>query len=599
MLYPIQNEYRLKMSLNGMWDFRLGDEHNPQQPLHTDTQVSVPASFNDQLAEETVRLYGGHVWYERMFAVPNYVKQERLVLRFGAVTHEAWVYVNGELIGTHQGGFLPFEFEMNDFLIAGDNRLTVKVSNLLTKATLPVGTTQLEEFAEGDFRQKVSENFDFFNYAGIHRSVDLYTTANNYIEDIVLTPSIDFTSNQATIQVNTTVVGVYDSIKVTIKDEAGEVVSTIETSEQQQELVIVAPHLWQPLAAYLYTVDVALLSKGTIIDSYQEKMGIREAKVVGNQFLINQKPFYFTGFGKHEDTAINGRGYNEVMNVLDIQLMKKMGANSLRTSHYPYSEEMMQLCDREGIVVIDETPAVGLMENFSTDVSSLDDAKANRTWQVMETQEHHANVLRELVARDKNYACVVMWSIANEAATYQWGAYEYFEPLFTLTRTLDTQKRPCTQANIISYDPVNNDPCIPLSDVICINRYYGWYIDCGDLEKSRRKLTNELAQWEEQYPDKPIMMTEYGAETIAGFHSNVNEPFSEEYQTAYYALYSEVFDQFENFIGEQVWNFADFQTRYDTNRVMGNRKGLFTRNRDPKQAVGYLAERWKKINQIM
>ena len=118
--------------------------------------------------------------------------------------------------------------------------------------------------------------------------------------------------------------------------------------------------MWQPLDAYLYTAKVEGLKGGETVDVYEEPFGVRKVEVKNGKFLINGEPFYFKGFGKHEDTYVNGRGLNEAYNVLDINLMKQMGANSFRTSHYPYSEEMMRLCDREGIVVIDETPAVGL-----------------------------------------------------------------------------------------------------------------------------------------------------------------------------------------------------------------------------------------------
>ncbi|MDN8847931.1 glycoside hydrolase family 2 TIM barrel-domain containing protein, partial [Staphylococcus aureus] len=125
------------------------------------------------------------------------------------------------------------------------------------------------------------------------------------------------------------------------------------------------PHLWKPLNAYLYHLEVSLIDDGELIDTYAERFGIRSVEVAKDKFLINGEPFYFKGFGKHEDSYYHGRGMNEVANVLDFNLMKWIGANSFRTSHYPYSEEMMRLADEQGIVVIDETTAVGVHLNFN------------------------------------------------------------------------------------------------------------------------------------------------------------------------------------------------------------------------------------------
>lgn len=165
------------------------------------------------------------------------------------------------------------------------------------------------------------------------------------------------------------------------------------------------------MSSYLYKARVELIKDNEALDVYEENFGIRTIEVKGTEFLINGKPFYFKGFGKHEDTYINGRGINEAYNVADINLMKWMGANSFRTSHYPYSEEMMRLCDREGIVVIDECAAVGMFEGFN--VNSAAGMELKSTWEHLDTSEAHEQGIRELIERDKNHACVVMWSLMN------------------------------------------------------------------------------------------------------------------------------------------------------------------------------------------
>jgi beta-glucuronidase len=322
---------------------------------------------------------------------------------------------------------------------------------------------------------------------------------------------------------------------------------------------------------------------------------VRTVEVRDGKFLINGQPFYFKGFGKHEDSALHGRGFDEVINVKDMSLLKWMGANSFRTSHYPYSEELMRLADREGLVVIDEVPAVGLHLNFGAMLGRGE--QQHKTWEELGTGEHHAQVIHKLIARDKNHPCVVMWSIANEPASEEEGAHEYFQPLVQLARELDPQKRPVTIVLHLMATPDTNKVS-DLVDVLALNRYYGWYVHSGQLEVAKASLRIELTGWSRVQPGKPIMFTEYGADTIAGFHDTTPVMFFEEYQVECLKANHEVIDEFPNFIGEQVWNFADFQTSQGIIRVQGNKKGVFTRERKPKMAAHYLRKRWLAIPDV-
>ncbi|MBO1265484.1 beta-glucuronidase [Proteiniclasticum sp. SCR006] len=582
MLYPISTQTRTVMDLSGIWKFSLTENHDPRTPLSSEEVMAVPGSYNEQGVLRRIRNHVGSVWYEKEFEVLHALQKERLVLRFGSATHQAKVYVNGQLVMEHKGGFMPFEAEINDFLQPGKNRVTVEVNNILDYTTLPVGN-----YSEKDGVKKNAPNFDFFNYAGIHRPVKIYTTPKSYVEDITITYEVK--GENAQVHFKETVQGDHDRVRFVVRDEEGAVVC----DTYEKSAVISEVKLWNPLAAYLYEVEIHVEKNGETVDLYRESFGIRTVEVKDNQFLINGKPFYFKGFGKHEDFFVNGRGLNEALNVTDLNLMKWLGANSFRTAHYPYSEEMMRLCDRQGIVVIDETPAVGIMHGFNFALFGGDGEKKN-TYEVMDTREAHEQVLRELIARDKNLACVVMWSVANEAATQEEGADAYFAPLIQLTRDLDPQKRPVTMVLIMMSMP-HNDLVSKYLDVICLNRYYGWYINTGELEEAKSALRKELSDWKTAYPDTPVMFTEYGADTVAGFHAVDDIPFTEEYQVRYLQANHEVFDEFDHVIGEQMWNFADFETSVGIIRVQGNKKGLFTRQRQPKMAAHTVRERWMKI----
>ncbi|TBL78530.1 beta-glucuronidase [Paenibacillus thalictri] len=592
MLYPIVTETRAIIDLNGIWSFQLDagkgfEDKWYENKLGNAISMAVPASFNDIGVYGDIRNHVGWVWYEREFAVPAVLEAQRLVLRFGSVTHTAKVYVNGILAVEHKGGFTPFEAELAGLVQPGNNRLTVAVNNIVDETTLPVGNYKETDMEGIGKVVRNSPNFDFFNYAGIHRPVKLYTTPAVFIKDITVVTDVEDSTGKVDYEV---VIEGEAEIQVSIIDEAGEVAARLEGREGQFR--IPSARLWEPLNAYLYTLRVELEQDGRRIDVYEQPFGIRTVEVKDGAFFINRKPFYFKGFGKHEDSPIHGRGFDEAVNVTDFRLMKWMGANSFRTAHYPYSEELMRLADREGLVVIDEVPAVGVHLNFAATL--FGHKKHRNTWEHIGTFDHHQDIIRELVARDKNHPCVVMWSIANEPASEEEGAYEYFKPLVELAKTCDPQRRPVT---IVTHAWSTPDVCkvAELVDVLALNRYYGWYSEGGDLAAAGLMLRKELQQWTERCPGKPIMMTEYGADTVAGLHDVDPVMFTEEYQVAYLRANHEIFDRFACFVGEQVWNFADFNTSQGVLRVQGNKKGVFTRDRKPKAAAHELRRRWSAI----
>lgn len=594
MLYPILTPSRLLCDLSGVWDFKLDqgtgfEEEWYRAPLQEPMTMPVPASYNDLKEGVSFRDHVGWVFYQRKVSLPAYVKTQRVLLRCEAVTHFAKVYLNGELLCEHKGGFLPFEVEIGHALREGEeNLLTIAVNNEINYSTLPVGTSG------GIFGDAVPQeegkpprnnpNFDFFNYAGITRPVKIYTTPRDYIADISVVAQVEGEKARLTYTVDTVGEG---ACRVEVLDQEGQLVAQGEGTSGTLDIPQV--HLWQPLHAYLYEIRVTYGE-----DVYTQPYGVRTVEVKGTQFLINGKPFYFKGYGRHEDTFPQGRGVNLPMNVKDISLMKWQRANSFRTSHYPYSEEMMRLCDREGFVVIDETTAVGVNLKFGGGANFQGQAVATFDKEHgLKTQEHHKEVIRDLIARDKNHACVVMWSIANEPDSTSEGSYEYFAPLYALARELDPQKRPCTLVSVQAGKTPEEDCSSQLSDVICLNRYYGWYFGGPDLAYSQRKLKEELDAW--RAIGKPVIFTEFGADTVMGLHDTTPVLYTEEYQVEYYKMNTQVFDEYEFVVGEQAWNFADFATSQGLLRVQGNKKGLFTRDRKPKLAAHFFRDRWQKI----
>lgn len=596
-LKPQRTSSRELVNLDGLWKFALASSPNDTaqpwtEPLPKGLECPVPASYNDIFVDPEIHDHVGWVYYQRDVIVPKGWTQERYLIRAESATHHGRIYVNDRLVAEHVGGYTPFEADISDIVAPGETfRLTISVNNELTHETIPPGKI---EIGEATGRRIQTYQHDFYNYAGLARSIWLYSIPRQHIQDITVVTDVKGQNGLIHYDVkvaNTSGNSTSRQIKIAVIDEDGVTVSNATGANGTVKIDSVK--LWQPGAAYLYQFRASIIdSSGKVVDTYSVATGVRTVKVSGKKFLINDKPFYFTGFGRHEDTAVRGKGHDQAYMVHDFQLMHWIGANSFRTSHYPYAEEVMDFADRNGIVVIDETPAVGLNLGLSlagdTSIPTWSQEGINNN-----TQAAHKQALRELVARDKNHASVVMWSIANEPASSEDGAREYFEPLTMLTRELDPT-RPITFANVggATWDL---DKITDLFDVTCLNRYFGWYSETGDLAEAEAALEKELRGWQDNF-DRPMIMSEYGADTIAGLHSVLGVPWSEEYQTQMLDMYHRVFDRLEAMSGEHVWNFADFQTSLGIFRVDGNKKGVFTRNRQPKAAAHSLRARWTNLH---
>jgi beta-glucuronidase len=430
MLRPQDSSTRERKSLNGLWDFRLDAEGEGRaarwfsQPLPDSRQMAVPASFNDIAADAAVRDYFGDVWYQTSVWAPPGWQGRRIVLHFESATHRATVWVNDVEVMSHEGGYTPFEADITDHVTPGEEvRITALINNTLHRQSIPPGV--IEDMPAGK-RQRYWH--DFFNYAGIHRTVWLYATDPAYISDVTITTDLDGDTGVINYTVDAEAADDLET-KVILRDAEGTEVAT--NTGPSGTLHVPSVHKWAPGDGYLYDLEISLVRGDTIVDSYHQSVGVRTVQVDGIRFLINGEPFYFTGFGKHEDLPVIGKGHSDAYLVHDFELLKWIGANSFRTSHYPYSEEVLDYADQRGIVIIDETAAVGLnmglgggifgsqgYQTFSPDTAN--DA----------TREVHAQAIRELMARDKNHPSVVLWSIANEPESDTEGAEKYFQPLF-------------------------------------------------------------------------------------------------------------------------------------------------------------------------
>ncbi|XP_017773138.1 PREDICTED: beta-glucuronidase [Nicrophorus vespilloides] len=597
ILYPQESETREVKSLDGLWNFAVSSYYNKligfsehwykkdiSKLEHIESMLMpVPSSYNDITQNADIRDHVGLVWYQRAFFVPKSWMYQGVWLRFGSVSYAAQVWINGNYTMNHEIGHLPFEKEISRFIKFGEeNYVTVACDNTLLPDTIPQGSLR-EVQTENGKKLMQSYSFDFFNYAGIHRPVTLYAKPHSFISDITVITDVDDDEETGIVNYNISYASNIDLlVNVTLLDASGNTVASDDGLGYNEGALYVRfaklwwPYLMHPEPGYLYTLLVQLLTpQGELKDVYRQKIGIRKITWTNTSLLMNGKPLYLQGFGKHEDADIRGKGLDLPTIMKDYNLIKWIGGNAFRTSHYPYAEEIMDLADKFGIMVIDECPSV------DTELFSLS------------LLEKHKKSLTELIKRDKNRPSVIAWSIANEPRTQSEQAGIYFGEVANHTRNLDST-RPITLAVARG---VYEDKSGEHLDFISFNRYNAWYSNGGQLDMIQNYVISEASAWHEKY-NKPVLMSEYGGDTMPGLHIHPAYIWSEEYQVQLLSKHFQAFDHLrrqEWFIGEFIWNFADFKTAQTYTRVGGNRKGLFTRTRQPKTAAFHVRKRYMHL----
>ncbi len=505
----------------------------------------------------------------------------------GSATYAAKVWINGTAVGEHMGGHLPFTFDITSTVNWGEkNRISIQIENILKPDRVAPGNVN-----GGPFNSFPSANYDFFPYAGLNRPIWLFTIpAKSSIRDITLTT--DFENSTGYIQVEVEKYGNTKNGSIILSDGEYRIEEPLTFSKDQAVVTIEIPNvkLWSPSSPFLYNVEVSIIEDDSPVDMYTMETGVRTVSVTENEILLNGNPLFLKGFGKHEDFPIFGRGSAYPVMVKDYELMKWTGANSFRTSHYPYDEEFYKMADREGFLIIDETPSVGLFFNDDSASISLREKQCKR-------------YIEEMISRDKNHPSVIMWCVANEPFPSNLGAQgfngtsqmteeskiaeAFLSGLIAYAKELDSTR-------LVTFVGVMGGPSswMKSCDIIAINRYWGWYTNVGDFSSALKYLEGEMDMLHSQLK-KPVIITEFGADAIAGMHALEDEIYSEEYQTKLIKSYLDIAETKNYVAGMHVWNFADFRTGQSLIRVGGmNLKGVFTRDRKPKQAAHYLRSRW-------
>ena len=489
MLYPIQNKYRHVLDLNGIWKFKIdpekiGEKEKWFNGFESEHDIAIPGSWNEQLEEIGLLHYVGSAWFRKKTFVPELPKNKKYWMRIGSSDYNTKVWINGKFLGENNFGFLPFQFEISEFVEPGNEaEIIINVNNELSCETIPQGISSDNYHKENRIREETNPptRFDFSPFGGIHRPIQLFTTPEIFIKQVKVDTKIK-SDKKGSVE-----------IKIILSESAEGIITAIlndgvdkyegETESNNGlasiKIEIVNCKFWSCEDPFLYDLKIQFKLNDELKDEYSLPIGIREIKVDGNKLLLNGREIYLKGFGKHEDYSAIGKGLFLPLMVKDFELLKWVNANSFRTSHYPYAEETMFYADKKGILIIDEVPAI-----------SLDFRYINE-----DTLKNHKEFIKRLVERDYNHPSIIIWSVGNEPNIvgdpdyYNGTGERYWKEIFDLTRSLDNS-RPltvpnCTRAGV-------NDPVFKFSDIISINRYYGWYEHPGMLEFACEKLSKEL-----------------------------------------------------------------------------------------------------------
>lgn len=548
MLKPQNNFCRTLISLNGIWDYsKICD--TPEKGFTPQGKLAVPASWNEQHNE--LYHHKGRLWYQYRFTVPALPAGKRALLRFAGLLYRAEFFFNGEKLGEDNTGLMPVEFDVTEKLSPSGNLLVVGVDG---------DRSESQAIGHGDF----------YEYGGIHRPVTLEIVNEKRITDI---------------KAETFCSGV---LKLRWKNSGGEkirfsikgITAVFDAKCGQGEMVVPDVTPWTPEVPQLYPLSAELLENETLCDTYTLKTGFRTFEVSGRDLLLNGKKISMDGFCRHEDFYVIGKGVNDALNIRDFELMKWCGANSFRTSHYPYCEEILELADELGFMVIDELPFSSLKQNHMAD---------------KELQANARIMVRTLIDRDFNHPSVVSWSLGNECQIEVPESEEFFRIVSEEVRAAD----PVRPTTLVAFTRPGEDHAYKFADIVGINRYYGWYGypqwgspgEPGDLTRAIELLSEELDKFSALI-EKPFIITEFGADCIEGHHSMFALQFTEEFQAEFLKRYIKHFQQRSDVAGMHIWHFADFSTNQLPLRVQGNRKGIFSRNREPKIAAFAVRQAW-------
>ena len=537
-----QWNYIVDVQERGFYDYRMREDRNGffrdahqrskidlvEYNFDTSPQMAVPGDWNTQ--DSRLFFYEGTVWLRRTF---DYQPKpgRRTVLYFGAVNYEAIVYVNGQKMGRHVGGFTPFNYDITSALKPGQNNVIVKVDNKRDRSQIPTNI------------------YDWWNYGGITRDVLLTEVGETYIEDYSLQlDKQDWKHLTGWVKLNSQKAGE----RVTVSIPELKVNQQVVTDDEgRAELSIKAkPELWSPESPKLYDVTLTLGE-----ESMQDRIGFRCIETKGKQIVLNGKPIFLRGVAIHEEAPFTqGRTRNLEQSRTLLGWAKELNCNYVRLAHYPHSELEVREAEKMGIMVWDEIPVYWTID-----------------WTNEETYANAQRQLHDMIYRDKNRAAVVIWGIANETPHSE-PRDKFLSSLARYAREMDSSRLISMAMEVTSAKNFHNklsDNMHEYVDVVSFNQYVGWYRDVNVAAKMT---------WEVPY-DTPVIISEFGGGALAGWHADKDTRFCEEFQENLYIENLKMLDKIDGLSGLSPWILMDFRSpaRFLPHvQDFFNRKGLIS-----------------------
>ncbi len=574
---------RQEKTINDGWRFLQQDVIGAEQVGFDDKQwgnISVPHSWNSD-AYTVKNYYRGVAWYRKTLFIPQTESDKQFFIRWEGVNHSASVYVNGEFVGQHKGGYTSFTFDITPYCKFGENNIiAVKADNTLNDVPPVSG--------------------DFTIFGGMYRDVWLITTPKQHIDlsnkgsDGIFIETRNVSEKSANYIIKGSVVNEMASkasVKVasTIKDISGKTVKvltqTISFKGKEQkdfylEGTIVDPILWSPENPNLYTVETTVTDTktNTVLDAVNSYTGFRWFLFDGEKgFFLNGKPYKLRGICRHQDQKPLANALSDEMHRRDMRLIKDMGANFIRISHYPQDPAVIEQCDKMGLLVWEEIPVIDIVPE-STGFADICES-----------------VLREMIRQHYNHPSIIMWGYMNEILLVTQRKYKGEELKAATNRALELAKRlekvlkeeDSSRYSVMAFhgsQSYNDAGFGNVTDIVGWNLYQGWYSD------NVAQFDQFMKKQQELYPDKPKIVSEYGAGSDKRIHSP--EPqrfdFSIEYHQLYAEHYLKTIEREPYIAGATYWNFIDFgSAQRDESMPRINNKGLVYADRTPKD-VYYL-----------
>lgn len=517
----------------------------------TSGTLSVPGDWNTQ--RESLLFYEGAVWYRRSFDY-SLPAGRRLFLHFAAANYSASVYLNGEELGRHEGGFTPFDLEITGRVKPTNNFVVVRVDNRRGKSLVP------------------TDNTDWWNYGGITRPVTLVEVPDTFIQDYLVQLSPGSTQQ---IKGSVQLTGPKLRQKVTLRIPEAKLEKSFETDDAgRAEFILPASlSLWNPENPKLYRVEIE-----SETDSVSEDIGFRSIAVRGEDILLNGSPIFLRGISVHEESPLHpGRAWSRDDARILLTWAKELGCNFVRLAHYPHNENMVRMADQMGLMVWEEVPVYWTIE-----------------WENPETLRNAGNQLAEAIARDRNRASVIIYSVANETPVSEprnrflrelIHLAHASDPTRLVSAALESQERNEEGHRTIQI----NDPIAVDLDVMGNNEYIGWY--------THTPADADETTWVSTY-NKPLIMSEFGGDALFGYHGDASTRWSEEYQENLYRHQIAMLKRITFLRGTTPWVLKDFRSPRRTLPKFEdyfNRKGLFSDGGERKKAFFVLQQFYRDL----